>query len=462
MRYPSTDPLFALFANHLGIPIDALEGWMYVGVGKNLKDLDSLTFHDRPRGRGGPVALLPPLTSLPPGIGQFRSLRSMRIDGSLTTLPAEIGQLEALEELDVGNHSNLPGNHLTTLPAEIGQLRRLRKLDLTGNRLCQLPREMGQLTHLQDLCLDRNQLTRLPAEIGHLALLRQLSVRFNELAELPVQIGGLQSLQYLHLDQNRLTTLPEELGRLSSLLQFTFSANPHLQIPPNVARLFALSPPTQSAGGVRPLTPFRVLEDRVLILYFTFYLQGVSHFSFVKTPPDWVEAWEGSLKVSGQLNGQYASVRLEAWTGEPSAPAELWDETCEILIDWTPGTVFLEGCTVPGSGYAFPFGSDPLAEDYHLRISRRLLAQERYLFQFWPVPFLRDESSPSLLLSDHERAILVALAQGKREFTIAKELQMSLDETNEQIASLFHKLEVQGRAAAIGRALKHGWISLEE
>lgn len=200
-----------------------------------------------------------------------------------------------------------------------------------------------------------------------------------------------------------------------------------------------------------PLAPFHVLEDEIFISYRTFFLidsEGPLCFLFVGDPCDWADDAGRGVRLRSAANDHYASVRLEAWTDEPPLQAELWDEMCEILIDWTSGTVLLDGSETSGSGQRFIFISSssaasddyPTPDDYRLRIYHRYQPQsavmfriiahnhdasnearedtieedddfphhlERYLFQFWPVPSTREILIDETELEAHPNPRLV-------------------------------------------------------
>jgi len=212
------------------------------------------------------------------------------------------------------------------------------------------------------------------------------------------------------------------------------------------------------------LAPFHVLEDEIFISYQTFFLldsEGPLCFLFVGNPCDWADDVGHGVRLSSAANDHYASVRLEAWTDEPPLQAESWDETCEILIDWTSGTVLLDGSETSGSGQRFTFtlsssaASDdyPTPDDYRLRIYHRYQPQfavmfrvtahdhdasdeakgdaveedddfphhlERYLFQFWPVPSTREILVDETELETHPnpRLSLLRVKAGQSIFSI--------------------------------------------
>ena len=64
-------------------------------------------------------------------------------------------------------------------------------------------------------------------------------------------------------------------------------------------------------------------------------------------------------------------------------------------------------------------------------------------------------------LSAREAEILVYIAQGNSNKQIAEALHISDQTVKNHITSLFKKLAVDGRTAAVVHALRHRWISLE-
>ena len=97
--------------------------------------------------------------------------------------------------------------------------------------------------------------------------------------------------------------------------------------------------------------PFRVLEGEVRIWDGVFDLkdgQDIS-LSFIEVSPNWVEVGNG-LQVTCKsrvdqdtvMLDHAISVHLEAWMDEPPGQREQWDETCDLLIDWTSGTIYLD------------------------------------------------------------------------------------------------------------------------
>jgi DNA-binding CsgD family transcriptional regulator len=237
------------------------------------------------------------------------------------------------------------------------------------------------------------------------------------------------------------------------------------------------------------LVPLRVQEGEVWVTSGRFDLrdnQDVS-LSFVGVPPAWAEIDNG-LQIHCKAVDLRIAVRLEAWMDEPPGHEEQWDERSELLIDWTSGWVWLDACDGTGPDLEFFLGPSALSTAYRLRVSRQVRPgsdgatenaswyaqgisphQERYLFQFWPVPLAPEmvedseasETELEGLPSSREKAILTFIARGDSDREIARQLQISLRTVKTSIASIQQKLEASDRTAALVHALRRGWISME-
>jgi NarL family two-component system response regulator YdfI len=64
-----------------------------------------------------------------------------------------------------------------------------------------------------------------------------------------------------------------------------------------------------------------------------------------------------------------------------------------------------------------------------------------------------------LTLTDREQEVLQAVAQGERSKEIALRLQISERTVKAHLASIYNKLGVDSRAAAIALAAQRGWLS---
>lgn len=97
-------------------------------------------------------------------------------------------------------------NKLSSLPPSIGELRSLCFLDVHFNKLKGLPATIGNLTNLTELDCSRNfrDFAMLPDSIGDLVSLIELDLSFNQIHELPVSMGQLTNLKTLKLEENPL------------------------------------------------------------------------------------------------------------------------------------------------------------------------------------------------------------------------------------------------------------------
>ncbi len=187
------------------------------------------------------------LTSLPPQIGQLKTLQAFNLAGNkLASLPPQIIELHGLKGL------YLNGNQIVELQDEILQLPNLLWLDLQGNRLSSLPEKIGQLTQLQRLDLNGNQIEGLSDLSQKYPCLEKFSPQIKEgliewCAEVsadPAQLRGRQSTSQAILDcieNNRsrlslsgyqLTSLPEVMKNLTNLRFLDLSWNHLEKIPP--------------------------------------------------------------------------------------------------------------------------------------------------------------------------------------------------------------------------------------
>src|SRR5258708_1139525 len=197
------------------------------------------------------------------------------------------------------------------------------------------------------------------------------------------------------------------------------------------------------------LVPLRVQEGEVWVTSGRFDLrdnQDVS-LSFVGVPPAWAEIDNG-LQIDCKAVDLRIAVRLEAWMDEPPGHEEQWDERRELLIYWTPAWVWLDACDGTGPELEFFLGPSALSTAYRLRVSRQVRPgsegatenaswhaqgisphQQRYLFQFWPVPLapeMAEDSEASEtelegLPSSREKAILTFLARGDSDREISRQ-----------------------------------------
>lgn len=72
------------------------------------------------------------------------------------------------------------------------------------------------------------------------------------------------------------------------------------------------------------------------------------------------------------------------------------------------------------------------------------------------------EQKPSEVLSGREREVLELASRGLSNQDIANELYLSLRTVQAHLSHIFNKLQVGSRTEAVVRALKEGWITLED
>lgn len=92
----------------------------------------------------------------------------------------------------------------------------------------------------------------------------------------------------------------------------------------------------------------------------------------------------------------------------------------------------------------------------HPSIARKVL--NRYM----PAPGKAAVSEPSKTLSEREMEVLKAAARGLSNQDIAEELCLSIRTVQGHLGHIFNKLEVSSRTEAVLRALKEGWITLDD
>jgi NarL family two-component system response regulator LiaR len=92
----------------------------------------------------------------------------------------------------------------------------------------------------------------------------------------------------------------------------------------------------------------------------------------------------------------------------------------------------------------------------HPAIARKVLNR------FVPAPDKPAQQEPLELLSAREMDVLKLAAKGLRNEDIANELCLSLRTIQAHLGHIFNKLQVSSRTEAVVRALKEGWITLED
>jgi NarL family two-component system response regulator LiaR len=92
----------------------------------------------------------------------------------------------------------------------------------------------------------------------------------------------------------------------------------------------------------------------------------------------------------------------------------------------------------------------------HPSIARKVLNR------FVPVSGESQEQKPLELLSERETEVLRLATRGLSNQDIANELSLSLRTVQAHLGHIFNKLQVSSRTEAAVRALKEGWITLED
>ena len=86
----------------------------------------------------------------------------------------------------------------------------------------------------------------------------------------------------------------------------------------------------------------------------------------------------------------------------------------------------------------------------------------KVLKHFMATPDKLAEERPSEVLSGREMAVLKLAAEGRSNQDIADDLFLSLRTVQAHLGHIFNKLQVSSRTEAVVRALKEGWITLED
>ena len=92
----------------------------------------------------------------------------------------------------------------------------------------------------------------------------------------------------------------------------------------------------------------------------------------------------------------------------------------------------------------------------HPAIARKVLNR------FVPTPGKQAGQKPPEVLSDREMQVLKLAAKGLSNQDIANDLCLSLRTVQAHLGHIFNKLQVSSRTEAVVRALKEGWVTLED
>jgi len=86
----------------------------------------------------------------------------------------------------------------------------------------------------------------------------------------------------------------------------------------------------------------------------------------------------------------------------------------------------------------------------------------KVLNRFVPTPDKPAGQKPSEVLSDREMEVLRLASRGLSNQEIASELCLSLRTVQAHLGHVFNKLQVSSRTEAVVRALKEGWVTLDD
>jgi len=86
----------------------------------------------------------------------------------------------------------------------------------------------------------------------------------------------------------------------------------------------------------------------------------------------------------------------------------------------------------------------------------------KVLNRFAPSPEKAAVQKPSEVLSEREMEVLQLATRGLSNQEIANELCLSLRTVQAHLGHIFNKLQVSSRTEAVVRALKEGWVTLED
>ncbi len=112
----------------------------------------------------------------------------------------------------------------------------------------------------------------------------------------------------------------------------------------------------------------------------------------------------------------------------------------------------VEGCEIINAVRALHAGESVL----HPAIARKVLNR------FIRSPGKQGKTEPAEVLSERELEVLRLASRGLSDQEIASELYLSLHTVKAHMGHIFDKLNVGSRTEAVVRALKQGWITLDD
>lgn len=208
MRNP-VDPSIQIEPHYRGRAVDRILASWREGIGKRLAPgtrPGTSTQTSAPQMRldlsGGALGDLPSLPAA--GFSHVRRLDLASVRVPLTELGTFLGGFSQVE------HVNLFDNDLTSLPSGLGEMTSLRSLDLSHNELHVTPTiqaRLNELTSLTSLYLQHNPVRTL--DISRLPRLVSLNLGHTAIRDWPA--GALESpaLEWLDLSHSAVTTIPQ-------------------------------------------------------------------------------------------------------------------------------------------------------------------------------------------------------------------------------------------------------------
>jgi Leucine-rich repeat (LRR) protein len=224
-------------------------------------------------------------TTLPDGVKDMRSLKTMRINhGPLKTVP-RFGKFSRLTDFDLSYnmldeipvHFETPNvvrlimtnNNIHKIPKEIWGYQELVWVQLDNNNVSKIPSEVNHLMQLQSFLLSNNSLLTLPSELGTMTLLLDLFVDGNNLTNIPSSLFDAMTLWGLRLNNNRIVNIPRGIGKLARLNNIDLRNNAIDALPDDFANLkrlkyaYLYGNPICSNGWLSDNAAMRKITDSV-------------------------------------------------------------------------------------------------------------------------------------------------------------------------------------------------------
>ncbi|KAK9815091.1 hypothetical protein WJX73_007331 [Symbiochloris irregularis] len=199
------------------------------------------------------------------GIGAFRSLQALQLDGNQLTTLTGLELLTNLRKLDVSH------NKLTRLDATLSP--ELLHLNATGNQLASLGKGLRGCSKLERLMLARNCLTSLSG-LETCTGLQTIAVNSNRLTSLQ-GIPPCPLLYSINADSNALTIFPQ--GVLSPLLRTLLLASNKITLVPPLSPLPLLQRLDLRENSISIITPLHSCPHLLLLDLAFNRLNGLQH-----------------------------------------------------------------------------------------------------------------------------------------------------------------------------------------